>query len=79
MGKKKGQCNLRCPFCHNASLVCHNDNLVDEVEVLDLLKKRRGVLEGICISGGEPLMQKDIVEFVTKVKQMGYKVKLDTN
>lgn len=72
-------CNLRCPFCHNASLVCHNDNLVDESEVLDLLKKRRGVLEGICISGGEPLMQKDVVEFVTKVKQMGYKVKLDTN
>jgi pyruvate formate lyase activating enzyme len=72
-------CNLRCPFCHNASLVCHNDNLVDESEVLDLLNKRKGVLEGICISGGEPLMQKDIVEFVTKVKQMGYKVKLDTN
>lgn len=72
-------CNLRCPFCHNASLVCHNDNLVDESEVLDLLKKRKGVLEGICISGGEPLMQKDVVEFVTKVKQMGYKVKLDTN
>ena len=72
-------CNLRCPFCHNASLVCHNDNLVDESEVLDLLNKRKGVLEGICISGGEPLMQKDVVEFVTKVKQMGYKVKLDTN
>ncbi len=72
-------CNMRCPFCHNAHLVTQIDQQIDQQEVLDLLQKRKGVLEGICISGGEPLMQKDIVEFVTKVKQMGYKVKLDTN
>ncbi|MBR2974349.1 MAG: anaerobic ribonucleoside-triphosphate reductase activating protein [Clostridia bacterium] len=72
-------CNMRCPFCHNAHLVAQIDQQIDQQEVLDLLHKRKGVLEGICISGGEPLMQKDIVEFVTKVKQMGYKVKLDTN
>lgn len=72
-------CNMRCPFCHNAHLVTQIDQQIDQQEVLDLLQKRKGVLEGICISGGEPLMQKDVVEFVTKVKQMGYKVKLDTN
>lgn len=74
-------CNLRCPFCHNASLVTHIDNVVsyDEGEILDFLQKRQGILEGVCITGGEPLMQSGIIDFIKKVKELGYSVKLDTN
>lgn len=74
-------CNLRCPFCHNASLVTHIDNVVsyDEDEILDFLRKRQGILEGVCITGGEPLMQSGITEFIKKVKELGFSVKLDTN
>lgn len=74
-------CNFRCPFCHNASLVSHIDmekNIPVE-KVLAFLKKRFGVLDGICISGGEPLLQPDLEEFIFRVKEMGYFVKLDTN
>ena len=74
-------CNLRCPFCHNASLVTHidNSNIYKKEEILSYLKKRQGILEGVCISGGEPLLQPDIESFVREVKELGYKVKLDTN
>lgn len=74
-------CNFRCPFCHNAALVTHIDNSVSYTEeyVLDYLKKRSGVLDGICITGGEPLMHGDLPEFISKVKALGYLVKLDTN
>lgn len=74
-------CNLRCPFCHNASLVTHidNSNIYIKEEILSYLKKRQGILEGVCISGGEPLLQPDIEEFIREVKDLGYKVKLDTN
>jgi len=73
-------CNFRCPFCHNSLLVEGNekDNFTEE-EVLLYLKKRLGILEGVCISGGEPLMQQEIEAFIRKVKDMGYFVKLDTN
>ena len=73
-------CNFRCPFCHNALLVegKDSDNFTDS-EVLEYLKKRQGILEGVCISGGEPLMQPEIEEFIRKVKELGYCVKLDTN
>lgn len=75
-----GGCNLRCPFCHNASLVLQpNENENKEKEVWDLLQKRRGVLTGVCISGGEPLLQADLADFVAKVRALGYAVKLDTN
>ena len=74
-------CNLRCPFCHNASLVTHIDNATsyDEGEILDFLQKRQGILEGVCITGGEPLMQNGVADFIKKVKELGYSVKLDTN
>ncbi len=74
-------CNFRCPFCHNASLVTHIDNnhFYSEEEILAYLKKRTGVLDGVCITGGEPLMHKDLPEFIKKVKELGFLVKLDTN
>lgn len=76
-----GGCNFRCPFCHNASLVTRIEpqNEIPEEEVLSFLKKRRGILDGICITGGEPLLQKDIADFCKKVKELGLLIKLDTN
>lgn len=74
-----GGCNLRCPFCHNAPLVRLEDEALGEEEVLKTLKKRQGLLEGVCISGGEPLLQKDIADFMRRLRDMGYKIKLDTN
>lgn len=76
-----GGCNFRCPFCHNGLLVLDpgNQPLIGEDEVLAYLKKRRGILEGVCITGGEPTLQKDLSSFVKKLKAMDYLVKLDTN
>lgn len=74
-------CNFRCPFCHNASLVTHVDpgNDIPEQEVLEFLEKRAGVLDGVCITGGEPLLSPELETFIRKVRAMGYLVKLDTN
>ncbi len=75
-----GGCNFRCPFCHNASLVLGGTaEKYSEDEILEYLKKRVGILDGVAISGGEPLLQKDICEFIGKVRELGYKIKLDTN
>ncbi len=75
-----GGCNLRCPFCHNADLVRHPMERGSlEGEVLEYLKKRRGLIDGVCITGGEPLLRPDLAEFIRCVKDMGYAVKLDTN
>ena len=75
-----GGCNFRCPFCHNASLVkLVDDERIDENEFFSFLKKRVNILDGVCITGGEPLLQKDIFEFIKKIKDFGYAVKLDTN
>lgn len=73
-------CNFRCPFCHNASLVRAEEKpQITEEEVLAFLKKRQGILEGVCISGGEPLLYDGLGDFIKKVKALGYSVKLDTN
>ena len=74
-------CNFRCPFCHNSDLVkdANNSNKIDEQVLFDYLDKRKGLIDGVCISGGEPLLQNDIVLFIKKIKGKGYKIKLDTN
>lgn len=76
-----GGCNFRCPFCHNGGLVLCPDQIrpIEEEAVLAYLKKRKGILEGVCITGGEPTLQPDLKEFLRKVKAEGYQVKLDTN
>lgn len=74
-------CNLRCPFCHNALLVTdiRDADIIPENEVLSYLKKRAGILDGVCITGGEPCLQADLADFIKKVKALGLSVKLDTN
>jgi pyruvate formate lyase activating enzyme len=76
-----GGCNCRCPFCHNSSLVVPDriENRFSEEEILHFLRKRKGLLDGVAVSGGEPLLQPDLAEFLRQVKELGYKVKLDTN
>ncbi len=73
-----GGCNFRCPFCHNSELILPED-FMEEEEILSTLKKRAGVLEGVCVTGGEPTLQADLPSFLEKLKQMGFAVKLDTN
>ena len=74
-------CNFRCPFCHNASLVVDipKEAEISEEEFFAFLQKRKGILDGVCVSGGEPLLQPDIEQFIRKIKDMGFAVKLDTN
>lgn len=76
-----GGCNLRCPFCQNASLVLHPEDqpIIPIEDVLSTLKKRKNILEGVCITGGEPGIQKDLPELIKTIKSLGLKVKLDTN
>ena len=72
-------CNFKCPFCYNKNLVDGNVKFIPEDEILSFLKKRKGMLEALSISGGEPFLQKDIADFTAKVKKLGYLVKIDTN
>lgn len=73
-------CNFRCEFCHNALLVTEeNSDNISEDEFFTFLSKRTGILDGVCISGGEPTLQKDLPDFIRKIKDMGFSVKLDTN
>jgi anaerobic ribonucleoside-triphosphate reductase activating protein len=75
-----GGCDFRCPFCHNAPLVTEPwPDAIGEEEIFSFLRKRRGLLDGVCVTGGEPLMQPDIADFLTRIRQLGYKIKLDTN
>lgn len=76
-----GGCNFRCPFCHNALLVTQLDEAeeYDEDEIIEYLKKRKGLLDGVAVTGGEPLMSDSTVDFIRRAKAQGYSVKLDTN
>lgn len=74
-----GGCNLRCPFCQNGEILDINANYLTEEDFFAFLQKRKGVLDGVCVSGGEPLLQEDIFSFIRKIKSLGYAVKLDTN
>ncbi len=76
-----GGCNFRCPFCHNFELVeapAATEGL-SEQELLDFLRKRRGLLDGVCISGGEPTLCAGLAQLIKNIKDLGFKVKLDTN
>ena len=74
-------CNFRCPYCHNPNLIAtvSSDNLFDETVVFDFLKQRQGKIDAIVVSGGEPTLQKDLITFFMKVKELGFLTKLDTN
>lgn len=76
-----GGCNFRCPYCHNPELVGESasSSAMDEADILDQLARRRGFIDGVVISGGEPLIQDDIGDFIQKIKALGLAVKLDTN
>lgn len=76
-----GGCNFRCPFCHNASLVLEpgQETEITQEELLAFLKKRQGVLDGVCVTGGEPLLWPKLPELLQKIKALGYQIKLDTN
>lgn len=76
-----GGCNMRCPFCQNASLVIAPESqpVIPEEELFSYLNKRKNILEGICISGGEPTLYPDLPQLIEKIKALGYLIKLDTN
>ena len=76
-----GGCNMRCPYCQNADLVLNplSQPLIDENVIFDHIKKRKGIIEGVCITGGEPTLQKDLEDFIKRLKDLGVLVKLDTN
>ena len=75
-----GGCNFRCPFCHNSELFMGKpEKLMDEEDFFAFLSKRRGMLDGVCVSGGEPTLYKELPDFLAKIKESGYSVKLDTN
>ena len=74
-------CNFKCPFCHNATLVILPNEVdsISEDEFFSYISKRKGVLDGVCVTGGEPLLSSGITEFIKKIKSLGLLVKLDTN
>lgn len=72
-------CDFRCPFCHNNSIVTGCGDEWTQEEILSFLAKRANVLEGVCLTGGEPLLYPDVADFLRSVKSLGYKIKLDTN
>jgi pyruvate formate lyase activating enzyme len=72
-------CNFRCPFCYNKNLIFGDVETYPQEEIFSFLEKRKGKLEGLVITGGEPLLQEDIVDFTGKVKKLGYLIKIDTN
>lgn len=75
-----GGCNFRCPFCHNSGLLSGDAEAAYSVrEILQFLEKRKRILEGVCITGGEPTLQPDLEDFIRDIRSLGLAVKLDTN
>ena len=75
-----GGCNFRCPFCHNSELLDGKcEPVMEKEELLQFLQKRKGILDGVCITGGEPTLQPDLADMLREIKALGYPVKLDTN
>ena len=76
-----GGCNFRCPFCQNGALVVEPDTQPEysREEILSFLKKRKGILDGVCVSGGEPTLSAELPDFLHEIKNLGYDIKLDTN
>ena len=72
-------CNFRCPFCHNATLVIDEASLIPKEEILSYINKRKGILDGVVVTGGEPLLQNDIIDFLRELRESGLLIKLDTN
>jgi pyruvate formate lyase activating enzyme len=72
-------CNFRCPFCHNYELAESPETLMDSAELLAFLRKRQGLLEGVCITGGEPTLQPELPQLLRDIRELGFSVKLDTN
>lgn len=74
-------CNFRCPYCHNPELINLSDSQspINEEEILLFLRMRKGKLDAVVITGGEPTLQQDLIEFLRKIREMGYLIKLDTN
>lgn len=73
-------CNFRCPFCQNSNIINDNfDELINEKDIFDYLEKRKKILDGVVITGGEPTINKDLKDFIIKIKTLGLKIKLDTN
>lgn len=72
-------CNFRCPFCHNSGLIGTPENTLSPADLLHFLKKRQGILDGVCITGGEPTLQPDLKQLLSQIKALGYSIKLDTN
>ena len=74
-------CNFRCPYCHNPSLVYHmeDSSAYTIEEFFSFLERRKNILDGVCISGGEPMIHHNLDQFITRIREMGFQVKLDTN
>lgn len=72
-------CNFCCPFCQNWEIITGKGEEISKDSILSFLKKRKGILDGVCVTGGEPLVNADIEEFISAIKDIGYSVKLDTN
>lgn len=73
-------CNFRCPYCHNPELVVSDEkDLIKEDYILSFLRERRGKLDGVVLTGGEPTLQSDLIDFLKEIKDLGFLIKLDTN
>lgn len=74
-----GGCNFRCPFCHNSQLLNEAEALMEPESLFSFLEKRKGILDGVCITGGEPTLHAELPNLLSKIKDMGFRIKLDTN